>query len=439
MKGLDSFVFGKWIRDFELTPAALHQIVSDARMRVREASTVSENELAKTIDSLRSLWDENGSSRKAFLESRPDKSLGLSPAMIERGLDHFVRALYPRVAEARIARQLGSRKGAGSSGSAEPLGVVLHVVSGNVFFGPCESLLAGLLTRNVNLVKRPRAGSDFLTSFFRSLDEAAPKLAAQSALLAWPGGSVDVERYLGREVDGIVVAGDTETIAAYRALASPLTTLVEFGPRVSVAIVSRATLDAVDMGGLARDVSLWDQLACTAAQCVYVQGNAGGVDLAGRLAGSLNELARTLPEGPAALDERIEIGRFRDRARFAEAMGTAKVFCGAKDELVTVVFEADSTFTPSPLRRAVTVKPYEEISDLTEALSPVRGILQTVGLSVSPSERGSYQRGLSSLGVRRFCPIGEMNEPGPDSLHDGTMELQRLTRWAESCGFEESR
>jgi hypothetical protein len=120
-------------------------------------------------------------------------------------------------------------------------------------------------------------------------------------------------------------------------------------------------------------------------------------------------------------------------------MGTAKVFCGAKDELVTVVFEADSTFTPSPLRRAVTVKPYEEISDLTEALSPVRGILQTVGLSVSPSERGSYQRGLSSLGVRRFCPIGEMNEPGPDSLHDGTMELQRLTRWAESCGFEESR
>ncbi len=389
--------------------------------------------LADAVDSLRSLWKEQGTSRAAFLATQPERTFGLSRAMIERGLDHLVRSLHRDVAKRRGALQLGNPRAL----RAEPLGVVLHVVSGNVFFGPCESLLAGLLTRNVNLVKRPGGSADFLSWFFRSLEKAAPRLAATSALLAWPGASEDIEGHLGREVDGIVVAGDMETIAAYRRLASPLTALVEFGPRVSLAVVSKAALDAVDMDGLARDVALWDQLACTAAQCVYVQGETEAIHLAERLADALKRLARTLPEGEAGLDERIEIARFRDQARFAESMGTARVFGGATGELATVVFEKDSGFAPSPLRRSVRVKPYEEVADLTAALKPLRGILQTVGLAVNASERRRYRDCLTALGARRFCSIGAMNEPAPDSLHDGTMELQRLTRWVDSASFDE--
>jgi len=427
MKGFESFVFGEWIRDFDLTPAALREIVSEARKRTGEARSMSGEALADAVDALRSLWEEQGTSRAAFLGAQPERTFGLSRPMIERGLDHLVRSLHRGVAESRTALQLGSPRAL----RAEPLGVVLHVVSGNVFFGPCESLLAGLLTRNVNLVKRPGGSADFLSWFFRSLEEAAPRLAATTALLTWPGASEDIETHLGREVDGIVVAGDMETIAAYRRLASPLTALVEFGPRVSLAVVSRAALDGVDMDGLARDVALWDQLACTAAQCVYVQGETGAIHLAERLADALKRLARTLPEGEAGLDERIEIARFRDTARFAEAMATAKIFCGGTDELTTVVFEKDPCFAPSPLRRSVRVKPYEEMTDLTAALKPLRGILQTVGLAVNASERQPYGDCLTALGARRFCAIGAMNEPAPDSLHDGTMELHRLTRWVE--------
>jgi hypothetical protein len=206
---------------------------------------------------------------------------------------------------------------------------------------------------------------------------------------------------------------------------------VEFGPRVSLAVVSSEALDVVDMAGLARDVALWDQLACTAAQCVYVQGETGAILLAERLAEALRQIARTLPEGEASLDERIEIARFRDTARFAEAMGRARVFGGRTGALATVVFEKDAAFAPSPLRRSVFVRPYERLADLTAALKPLRGILQTVGMAVSTSERHRYQESLSALGARRFCSIGAMNEPAPESLHDGTMELQRLTRWVQ--------
>ena len=422
----DSFVFGEWVKDLVLTPAALREIVSEARQRTETARSMSGEALADAVDALRSPWEEQGQSRTDFLEAHPERSFGLSRPMIERGLDHLVRSLHRGVAERRAALQLGSPRAL----RAEPLGVVLHVVSGNVFFGPCESLLAGLLTRNVNLVKRPGGSADFLSWFFRSLEQAAPRLAAITALLDWHGGSEDIESHLGREVDGIIVAGDMETIAGYRRLASPLTALVEFGPRVSLAVVSRAALDVVDVAGLARDVALWDQLACTAAQCVYVQGENGAMHLAERLAAALQELARTLPEGEAGLDERIEIARFRDTARFAEAMGTARVF-GGSGELASVVFEKDPVFAPSPLRRSVRVKPYEELANLTATLKPLRGILQTVGLAVSALERDRYHEFLSAMGARRFCSIGAMNEPAPESVHDGTMELQRLTRWVE--------
>jgi hypothetical protein len=82
----------------------------------------------------------------------------------------------------------------------------------------------------------------------------------------------------------------------------------------------------------------------------------------------------------------------------------------------------------------VRLKPYAGVSDLLDALRPLRGILQTVGLAVAPGECREYEESLMDAGVRRFCPVGTMNEPPPDALHDGTMELARLVRWVERTG-----
>ncbi len=424
MTGSESYLFGEWFRDLVLTREKTREILDRARGRCERARSFE-----GSLGGLKRAWERGGRHRDAFLASRPEGTVRWSRPMIERGLDHFARLLHPEVARSRAARQLEGRE----SGAvrAEPLGVVLHVVSGNVFFGPAESLLAGLLTGNVNLVKRPSEGGDFLRFFLRSLEEEAPDLAESTALLTWRGGEGPVEEILGRDVDGIVVAADSETIMSYRRIASPLTVLVEFGPRVSVAVVSRAAFEDVDLDGLARDVALWDQLACTAAQCIYVQGESEAADLATLLAAALFALGRSLPEGDAPLDERIEVGRFRDSARFAEASGAARVYPGPAGSLSTVVLEKDPAFQPSPLRRSVRVKPYADISALLKVLRPLRGLLQTVGLAVALEERTEYERLLAGVGARRLCPIGTMNEPPPDALHDGTMELARLVRWVE--------
>jgi acyl-CoA reductase-like NAD-dependent aldehyde dehydrogenase len=427
MTSPESFLFGEWIRDLALTRERVREIVGLARERCERKRS-----FPASLDGLRRTWETGGRHRDRFLASRPESTVRLSRPMIERGLDHFARLLRPDVARSRRASQLAGRES--KALRAEPLGVVLHVVSGNVFFGPAESLLAGLLTGNVNLVKRPTEGGDFLRFFLHSLEEYAPELTASTALLHWRGGEEAVEEILGRCVDAIVVAADSETIASYRRLASPFTALLEFGPRVSVAVVSQAALDDVDVDGLARDVALWDQLACTAAQCIYVQGEASAARLAERIAEALFSLGRALPEGEAPLDERIEVGRFRDTARFAEAMGRARVFPGPAGWLSTVVLDKDPDFQPSPLRRSVRVKSYAGVPELLDSLRPVRGMLQTVGLAVAPEERAEYEEGLVGVGVRRLCRVGTMNEPPPDALHDGTMELARLVRWVERAG-----
>ncbi|HEY7698670.1 MAG TPA: acyl-CoA reductase, partial [Vicinamibacteria bacterium] len=235
MTSPESFLFGEWIRDLALTRERVREIVGLARERCERKRS-----FPASLDGLRRTWETGGRHRDRFLASRPESTVRLSRPMIERGLDHFARLLRPDVARSRRASQLAGRES--KALRAEPLGVVLHVVSGNVFFGPAESLLAGLLTGNVNLVKRPTEGGDFLRFFLHSLEEYAPELTASTALLHWRGGEEAVEEILGRCVDAIVVAADSETIASYRRLASPFTALLEFGPRVSVAVVSQAAL-----------------------------------------------------------------------------------------------------------------------------------------------------------------------------------------------------
>ena len=266
--------------------------------------------------------------------------------------------------------QLGHAQGSAAvSLRPEPLGVLLLVVSGNVFTGPAEALMAALCTRNAAIVKRPGVGGEFVDLFVESLEEAAPDLAAAVALLSWKGGTGAVERPLAERVDGIVVAGDGETIAAYRRLAPATTPLVEFGPRVSVAIVSRGGIDGLAIDRLALDIARWDQLACSAAQVVYVEGEEEAMSTAARLAEALARLERSLPAGAVTIDERIEVARLRQEATFAESQGDARVFA-ADGVVATVVFERDPRFRPSPLGRSVRVKPYRHLDDLVLGAGP---------------------------------------------------------------------
>jgi hypothetical protein len=404
--------------------AAVSTSWNEARDGAAALREVTDRRFEQTLAALHEAWRPDGRARRSFLDSSPP--LGLSPAMIEWGLDRFALRLDPDVAARRAALQLGAAHGARLR--AEPLGVLLYVVSGNVFTGPAEALLAGLLTRNAAIVKRPSTGGAFVDAFLASLAEAAPQIASAVRVLGWRGGTESIERPLAAAVDGIVIAADADTVAAYRRLAPPATALIELGPRISVAVITRG--GTFDADGLALDVAGWDQLACSAAQSVHVEGEERALSVAADLAASLERLASRLPEGETELNERIEVARFRHESAFAESQGAARLFPAAA-RLATVVFERDPEVRASPLRRCVRVKPFHGVEGLTRALRPARRLLHTAGLAVAHDEAATYEACLAAAGARRLCRIGRMNEPRPDGAHDGMFELQRLVRWVE--------
>jgi hypothetical protein len=405
-----------------------------ARVQAGVAGRQAEDraDLADALAALARTWGPDGDDRAAFLASAPEARLGLSRPMIAWALDRFARAIAPARAGARVARQLAGHAAIdGAALHPEPLGTLLLVVSGNVFTGPAEALLAALATGNGAVVKRPSGPSgEFVERFVASLARVAPTMAGTVVLASWPGGADPIEGDLAGVVDGILVAGDAETIAAYRRLAPATTPLIEFGPRASVAVVSRAGYATLDADALARDVGAWDQLACSAAQVVYVEGEPTALTVAEALAAALARLETALPSGSLTLDERIEIARFRHEAGLGAALGTARLLTDAGGT-ATVVYERDPVLRASPLRRSVRVKRYADLDELRRTLAPARPLLHSAGLAVGPSERAAYERALAAVGLRRLCPVGSMNEPSAAGVHDGMFELQRLVRWVE--------
>jgi phenylacetate-CoA ligase len=405
MKLQESFAFGEPVATGRLTPDVATTLVRQGRDRAAALRAMPIDQILEGLGRLRPLWGRGGAFRETFLRMR-----GADPRaqpMIELALDRFAAALVPGLLRRRLAAQLGDPAcldsfvpGGGRATRAEPLGTVLHVVSGEVFVEPVELLVASLITKNASVMRCPSGQEAFLRLFQKSLEEAAPELAAATAVLAWPGGNAEAEAAIAAHVDGI-------------------------------AVISRAGLPALSHAALARDVALWDQLASTAAQVIYVQGIAEAVATAGGLAAALEELENELPSQPGNLTERIEIARLRDTARFGEAAGAAKLFASTGQGLWTVVYEEDRRFLPSPLRRSVRVKAYDSPAELAAVLTPVRSALQTAGLAVSGTERAEYIDVLSRAGARRLCAIGRMNLPAIDELKDGVMELHRLVRWVE--------
>lgn len=433
-----SHAFGSAAPDGPLDAELATSLVRQGRERALALRALPVERILEDLGRLRPLWGRGGEYREAYLRARTADGQGRSQPMLELALDRFAAALVPGLLRRRLAAQLGDPAcldrfvpANGRAIRAEPLGTILHVVSGDVFVEPVELLIASLITKNASVMKCPSGQELFLTLFQKSLAEVAPELAGATAVLSWPGGATDIEAAIAAHVDGVLVAAGPHTVAAYRRLASPATALIELGPRVSLAVVSLEGMADLAPAALARDVALWDQLASTGAQVVYVQGAAAAQAVAGKLAEALEALESELPSAPGSLNERIEIARLRDGARFGEAAGTARLYASSAPALWTVVYEEDRRFLPSPLRRTVRVKPFENATDLSAALAPVRGALQTAGLAVSGPERHEYQDLLARSGVRRICNLGRMNLPAIDELKDGAMELQRLVRWVE--------
>lgn len=352
-------------------------------------------------------------------------TLGVIPGLLSReALEKRVRGEFedPKV----LDRFITAKNGLGKV-RAFPLGEMLHVTAGNVFISCIDSLVMGFLTKNVSYLKLSSRNNFFPFHFARALCAFDQKrvLADKFCVLIWKGGDAAIESRFKEHVPAIIAWGGEEMISSYRQGLGLGTKLLDYGPKISFQVVTKQGLQKLGLDeaarGIALDLIMWDQQACSSPQNLFVED---GVDVAALQAAIGVALdANPLPRGRLSADEQVEILKERERARVSRLLEGGHSLEG-KDWLLN--YETRPYLRTSPLNRTLVMKPFKDLAHLIEQIAPFRFYLQSCGYLTGVDEKASYLSALGRSGLKRLTPVGSMSSSFPGLPHDGRYGLTEL-------------
>jgi acyl-CoA reductase-like NAD-dependent aldehyde dehydrogenase len=281
--------------------------------------------------------------------------------------------------------------------------LVAHVLASNVPALALPAIALACLAGAAVVVKSGRRDALSAPAFVRALADVDPELAATIVTEYWRGGDLAREDALLARADVVVLTGGDEAIAALAGRARGR--VIAHGPRVSAAALGRSALD--DARGtakaLALDVALHDQRGCLSPHAVYVEtgGEVSPRAFADRLAGELDEIARSLPRGDAGVEERAAARAYAHEVEWLPG-GIVLETAGG-----TVLYDELTTFRPTPGLRTIRVHPLDDLRLLAEAFPA--GTIECVGLA--GVDAAPLAAGLRAKGASRLCPVGGMQQP----------------------------
>ncbi|MCL5036797.1 MAG: AMP-binding protein [Chloroflexi bacterium] len=442
------YIFGKLTEKSEpLDRSDLAKLLLEAQKVLGRLQGYPVSRIVQVLSYAGRLWrDPDYEGRKKCLEIMPDLT-GFHPLMVGRALDALCDLLDKDSLERKISAAFGSREyldrwvfkhESGGYLRASPLGIVLHVSAGNVFVGGIDSLVHGIISKNVNILKLSSQDPVFPMLFAESLRQADPDglISNSFALLTFRGGDDGIERELKKLCDAIVVWGGEDAVNAYRKDLPLSCRLVEYGPKFSFAVITASGLSVCGTDEaakrLASDVIMWEQRACNSPQVVYIEEKDPGdsVSFARKLAETLAGKALDLPPGELTADEQVEITRARKEAEIEEVLWKAVLIAPSGNTDWTVIFEKDTGFHISPLNRTIYIKPFRSWADILAGVVEMGSYIQTVGLMATPAEWRTLSGAIVRCGATRITELGKMSEGKPESPHDGSFQLEQLVRWA---------
>lgn len=313
-----------------------------------------------------------------------------------------------------------------------PLGVLFHIAAGNADALPAYSVVEGLLSGNINLLKLPSLDSGLSLLILKELVLAEPRLAPYVYVFDTPSTDLETIRALADKADGIVLWGGDETVAALRRSAPVSTRLIEWGHRRSFAYATPGGTDDQGLEQLAEHVFDTNQVLCSSCQGVYLDSEDPGelAAFSARLLEALERVGERASHVPEAMRGRITL-----ELRCMELEGenpTRKLLRGQRS---AVLLCRDSEPETSLMFGVCWVKPLPR-AKIVETLFPHRGYLQTVGLLCRGKEREELTERFTRAGAVRVTGPGEMSRTLSGEAHDGTWSLQRYTKIVEFVSGE---
>ena len=312
--------------------------------------------------------------------------------------------------------------------AAVPLGTLLHITAGNLDGLPAFSVVEGLLTGNVNLLKLPSGDSGLSLALLKLLTDTEPELAPYIYTFSIPSSDKVSLQVLANLADGIVTWGGDEAIRAMRAMAPAGCKLIEWGHRLSFAYLSGEGREE-ELEALAGHIIQTGGLLCSSCQVIYL--DTADLDYARRFCQSFLPILEQAAArghqtpGQAAM---ATLHGYEHRLALAAAGSCAEVFQGRG---CSVTLCPDRALELSPLHGNVLVKCLPR-NELAAALFPQRGRLQTVGLLCPPQDREELCSLLARAGVTRITTAAHMSEPFLGECHDGEYPLRRYLRLVDA-------
>ena len=307
-----------------------------------------------------------------------------------------------------------------------PIGVLGHVTSSNDAMLPFFSSVEGILTGNINVIKTASGAHKVAMKLIEKLCSEDESLCPYFYVFPLSSKDKELLTELFGLCNSVAVWGGDGAVSGVRELAPAGVNIVAWGNRISFAYFTEKGCTKERLTGLAHDVCVNDQQACSAPQIVYYETDSKEklLKFANDFYTELQKVSDTYPLHPMTQPERAELTAQTKMCYLEEIMGDAKLIDGNG---CRVFVKFDNELCASPLYRTVIVKGIKR-SELVSVLRPFRSYLQSVGLACSTVEIVPLTNLLLAGGVNRITEPGLMMGGYTGEPHDGVFAMTRYLK-----------
>ncbi|MFN4219864.1 MAG: acyl-CoA reductase [bacterium] len=430
----NNYVFGYYLND--LLEGDLDYIFSLANQKRNNLLKTSTEEILKIIDKVSSFFLNADDNLYTFIYQNL-RNIGFSKDMIKLAVIELAKIFTYESIKKRIEIEMHNFEifdkwiGKDVKVKAFPLGLLVHITAGNVFVSSIDSLLNGIITRNINIVKTSsKVGNFFGLFWIETLKKAEKELSMDGiisdniAIISYK--SDEFMDYINKYADAVVVWGSYDTIKYFASNFDPRKKLITFGPKYSIAVIDKGKfIENIDNDSfyeaIVWDVCLWEQRACSSVQTVYLVGKINKKQIeyfCQKLSKSIKNFS--VPQDELSFDEYTEIFKNEEICLANQVLGKGKYY-----ERVYWDYN-DITFFIGPLNRFVCVKNVENKDKLKQNLIPYSTILQSCSLLVQ--EEDEYITTLQDCGITRFVKLGKIGFNEIFAPHEGEYILRRFSK-----------
>jgi len=310
-----------------------------------------------------------------------------------------------------------------------PLGILTHITASNSPNNPVLSLLEGLVTGNINIVKMPSTSNYFVEKLIWLLLNKNKELIPYIHLIEFSSYNKIFMKSVISIANCVVVWGSDKAVKGIKELSSHNQKVVNWGHKISFAYVSENLKNNKEhLQLICKDICISNQLACNAPQCVLVETESEEElkEFSKLLASCMEEIS---PEYLLVIPDIHEQSEITTQVMLAEASEVfeEKFIIQDKEKNWRIIADFDGKLKPSPLFRTILVTGIKR-EKIADCISPLREYLQTAVLSCKKFELPEIQNSLIKSGISRICSPGCSHTGYIGEPHDGRYPLREYTK-----------